>query len=48
MIKNIMYNYNHFQLSILKRYGFCHFLFLFLEVDCSDNDQEVFKFAFNG
>jgi len=21
-----MYNYNHFQLSILKRYGFCHFI----------------------
>ena len=40
MIKNIMYNYNHFQLSILKRYGFCHFIPALRELDCFDNAKE--------
>jgi len=26
MIKNIMFNYNHFQLRILNKYEFCHFI----------------------
>jgi len=26
MIKNIMFNYNRFQLRILNKYEFCHFI----------------------